>query len=94
MAENVRKKISRHRGHRLYVRNIITDVKQLISDLNEENIYKLQSYKVSLKKQQHLIESLDNDIAELMKNQLKKKLLKNMNSITHLKKSFALFHQF
>ena len=66
MAENVKKKISRRRGHRLYVRNVITNVKQLILDLNEENIYKLQSYKVSLQKQQQLIEPLDNDRAELL----------------------------
>ena len=66
MAENVKKKISRRRGHRLYVRNVIIDVRQLILDLNEENIYKLQSYKVSLEKQQQLIEPLDNDRAELL----------------------------
>ena len=66
MAENVNKKISRRRSHRLYVRNVITDVKQLISHLNEENNYKLQACKVSFEKQQQLIEPLDNDIAELL----------------------------
>ena len=66
MAENLKKKISRRRRHRLYVSNVITYVKQLIVELNEVNIYKLQSYKVSLEKQQQLLEPLDNDIAELL----------------------------
>ena len=62
----LKKKILERTGFRIYVRKVMSGVKELLAEDGGENIYvKLVSIKINLEKQQKEIESLDQQIAQL-----------------------------
>ena len=74
MAE-VKKKLQTRKGHRLFVRNTIAKVKELLpeSDLgaiSPEIKFRLQAHLSTLERQQKEIEILDNAIADLVEDEL------------------------
>ena len=74
MAE-VKKKLQTRKGHRLFVRNTIAKVKELLpeSDLgaiSPEIKFRLQAHLSTLERQQKEIQILDNAIADLVEDEL------------------------
>ena len=63
----LKKKILERTGFRIYVRKVMSGVKELLAEDGGENMYvKLVSIKINLEKQQKEIESLDQQIAQLL----------------------------
>ena len=63
----LKKKILERTGFRIYVRKVMSGVKELLAEDGGENIYvKLVSIKINLEKQQKEIESLDQQIAQML----------------------------
>ena len=62
----LKKKILERTGFRIYVRKVMSGVKELLAKDGGENIYvKLVSIEINLEKQQKEIESLDQDKTKL-----------------------------
>ena len=74
MAE-VKKKLQTRKGHRLFVRNTIAKVKELLPEfdlgaISPEIKFRLQAHLSTLERQQKEIEILDNAIADLVEDEL------------------------
>ena len=64
---NLKKKHLERSGFRVYVRKVVSTVRELPQEEDVENIHPtLESYKINLEKQQKQIETLNQEIAELV----------------------------
>ena len=64
---DVKKKILERSGFRVYVRKVVSTVRELLQEEDVENIRPtLESHKINLEKQQKQIETLNQEIAELV----------------------------
>ena len=64
---DLKKKILERSGFRVYVRKVVSTVRELLQEEDVENIRPtLESHKINLEKQQKQIETLNQEIAELV----------------------------
>ena len=88
----LKKKILERTGFRIYVRKVMSGVKKLLAEDGGENIYvKLVSIKINLEKQQQEIESLDQQIAQMLEaDAIEKEILDRCEFEASLQETISL----
>ena len=88
----LKKKILERTGFRIYVRKVMSGVKELLAEDGGENIYvKLVSIKINLEKQQKEIESLDQQIAQMLEaDAIEKEILDRCEFEAYLQETISL----
>ena len=92
---DVKKKILERSGFRVYVRKVVSTVRELLQEEDVENIRPtLESRKINLEKQQKQIETLNQEIAELVgADAIEKEILVRCEFEASLQETIALiFH--
>ena len=90
---DVKKKILERSGFRVYVQKVVSTVRKLLQEEEVENIRPtLESHKINLEKQQKQIETLNQEIAELVgADAIEKEILVRCEFELPFKKQFRLF---
>ena len=92
---DVKKKILERSGFRVYVQKVVSTVRKLLQEEEVENIRPtLESHKINLEKQQKQIETLNQEIAELVgADAIEKEILVRCEFEASLQETIALiFH--
>ena len=93
MAE-LQKKIQTRNDHRLFVRGVITKLKELLPEtdleLGPDLKFKLEAYRISLEKQLNPIQTLNSEIAELIDaDSIEKETLEVLDLVAAIQESIC-----
>ena len=93
---DIKKKILERSGFRVYVRKVINNVKGLLNDEGVENIRpRLESHRINLEKQQKEIESLYQEIAQMLEaDAIEKEILEECELEASLQETIFLISSY